>query len=189
MDVSLFLQNVAMSSVASASAIPLRMLTLAQLVGKRSTTNGTTPFIYEVLRAAQERRMDRRRASLVLRVVSASNFLSSGGLLENQHVTCKLLFRFQTPPRSCYLQFDALELGPGALLGYALCLFSGVVWFQSRRKGVRPIGIESCGYSLFLGLPHLPRKFPCLGSVPKSWGTLHFFLASACRWTSLPATR
>uniref|UniRef100_A0A9L0K9G3 Ring finger protein 4 n=1 Tax=Equus asinus TaxID=9793 RepID=A0A9L0K9G3_EQUAS len=52
MDVSLFLQNVAMSSVASASVIPLRMLTLAQLAGKRSTTNDTTPFIYEVLRAA-----------------------------------------------------------------------------------------------------------------------------------------
>ncbi|KAB0388894.1 hypothetical protein E2I00_009338, partial [Balaenoptera physalus] len=46
MDVSLFLQNVATSSVASASVIPLRMLTLAQLAGKRSTTNGTTPFIY-----------------------------------------------------------------------------------------------------------------------------------------------
>lgn len=49
MDVSLFLQNVATSSVASASVIPLRMLTLAQLAGKRSATSGTTPFIYEVL--------------------------------------------------------------------------------------------------------------------------------------------
>uniref|UniRef100_A0A8D2D9Q8 Ring finger protein 4 n=1 Tax=Sciurus vulgaris TaxID=55149 RepID=A0A8D2D9Q8_SCIVU len=48
MDVSLSLQSVATSSVASASVIPLRMLTLAQLVGKRSTTNDTTPFIYEV---------------------------------------------------------------------------------------------------------------------------------------------
>ncbi|XP_036709331.1 E3 ubiquitin-protein ligase RNF4 isoform X3 [Balaenoptera musculus] len=54
MDVSLFLQNVATSSVASASVIPLRMLTLAQLAGKRSTTNGTTPFIYEVLSCSGE---------------------------------------------------------------------------------------------------------------------------------------
>uniref|UniRef100_A0A8D0NKY0 Ring finger protein 4 n=1 Tax=Sus scrofa TaxID=9823 RepID=A0A8D0NKY0_PIG len=48
-DVSSFPQNAAMSSVASASAIPLRTLTLAQLAGKRSTTNDTTPFIYEFL--------------------------------------------------------------------------------------------------------------------------------------------
>ncbi|KAM9087169.1 E3 ubiquitin-protein ligase RNF4 isoform 1-T4 [Megaptera novaeangliae] len=54
MDVSLFLQSVATSSVASASVIPLRMLTLAQLAGKRSTTNGTTPFIYEVLSCSGE---------------------------------------------------------------------------------------------------------------------------------------
>lgn len=59
-DVSSFPQNAAMSSVASASAIPLRTLTLAQLAGKRSTTNDTTPFIYEVSRAAQESRMDRQ---------------------------------------------------------------------------------------------------------------------------------
>eukprot|EP00070_Physeter_catodon_P002497 XP_007105138.1 E3 ubiquitin-protein ligase RNF4 isoform X2 [Physeter catodon] len=54
MDVSLFLRNVATSFVASASVIPLRMLTLAQLAGKRSTTNGTTPFIYEVLSCSGE---------------------------------------------------------------------------------------------------------------------------------------
>uniref|UniRef100_A0A8C0LV48 Ring finger protein 4 n=1 Tax=Canis lupus familiaris TaxID=9615 RepID=A0A8C0LV48_CANLF len=59
-DVSLFLQNVATSFVASASAMPLRMLTLARLAGKRSTTNDTTPFIYEVWRAAWERWMDRQ---------------------------------------------------------------------------------------------------------------------------------
>lgn len=55
MGASLFLQNVATSSVASASVIPLRMLTLPQLVGKRSTISGTTPFMKcsELLRIDQ----------------------------------------------------------------------------------------------------------------------------------------
>lgn len=64
MDVSLFLQNVATSSAASASVIPLKMLVPARLVGKRSTTNGITPFIYEVYSAAQERWRDRQTAWL-----------------------------------------------------------------------------------------------------------------------------
>ncbi|XP_077924432.1 E3 ubiquitin-protein ligase RNF4 isoform X1 [Halichoerus grypus] len=81
MDVSLFLQNVATSFVANASVTPSRMLTLAQLAGKRSTTNDTTPFIYEVWRAAQERWTNRQTAWLgsphSLSWVLCLNFLSS----------------------------------------------------------------------------------------------------------------
>ena len=76
MGASLFLQDVATASVASASVIPLRMLTLAQLVGKRSTISGTTPFIYEMFRTAQDRPKD-RQPSWAFCVVSASSFLSS----------------------------------------------------------------------------------------------------------------
>lgn len=54
MDVSSFLQSVATSSAASASAIPSKTRTPARPAGKRSPTNATTPFIYEVLRATRE---------------------------------------------------------------------------------------------------------------------------------------
>ncbi|XP_037685201.1 E3 ubiquitin-protein ligase RNF4 isoform X1 [Choloepus didactylus] len=67
--VSSFPQNVAMSSVASASVIPLRMPILAQLVGKRSTTNVTTPFIYELYRAAQDRQWTDRQHGCILPTV------------------------------------------------------------------------------------------------------------------------
>lgn len=53
MDVSSFLQNVATSSAASASVIPSKTRTPARPAGKRSPTNATTPFIYEVLRATR----------------------------------------------------------------------------------------------------------------------------------------
>lgn len=95
MGVSLFLQNVATSSVASASVIPLRMLTLAQLVGKRSTINGTIPFIYEMFTTAQDRPMDRQPGWLFC-MVSASSFLSSKRL-SKINVWCKLVFCFPTP--------------------------------------------------------------------------------------------
>ena len=75
MGASLFLQDVATASVVSASVIPLRMLTLAQLVGKRSTISGTTPFIYEMFRTAQDRPMD-RQPDWAFCMVSASSFLS-----------------------------------------------------------------------------------------------------------------
>lgn len=83
MDVSLFLQNVAMSSVASASVIPLRMLTLAQLAGRRSATSDTTPFTYEVLGVAEllrRQQTDRQPGwglHAAIHELSASSFLSS----------------------------------------------------------------------------------------------------------------
>lgn len=93
MGASWFLQNVATSSAASASVIPLRMLTLSQLVGKRSTISGTTPFIYEMFRTAQDRPKD-RQPGWAFCMVSASSFLSSKNLQKPMSdVSCSFVFQ------------------------------------------------------------------------------------------------
>ena len=182
-DVSSFLQNAATSFVASASVTPLRMLTLAQLAGKRSTTNDTTPFIYEVWRVSGE--ADGQTAGLgpplSLSWLLCLNFLNSERRFQSQRLICKLLFCFKPALRPIrYLRFTAVELEPGSRRG-SPPLPPWASWFQGRKEGVRHIGIENVVPASFWSLHVCQEIFPFWKVCPS------FLLAVSSRgWPGSP---
>lgn len=102
------------------------------------------------------------------------SFLSSKRLWKKSvsDVNCSFVFDSLHPFVICSLMLRRRVQGSSQVSSASLPLW--VVWAQSRRKGVRHIGVEHQGSSLFMGLTRWPRSFPVGKVYPSSSGCKTF---------------